>query len=144
MDMHVNYLAILVSALAAFFLGWAWHSPMMFIKPWSKELGFDKIPKKEREASMKKMPQTMLGNFLTLLVTAYVLAYLIPVCQTGFQHPGIGGGLMTAGWIWFGFIATSFMNRVFWEMRSWTFYAINAGYQLASLLIMGAILAAWV
>ncbi len=144
MDIHVNYLAIFVSAVACFFLGWAWHSPLLFQKRWAKEMGHDKLSKKEKEKMMKMMPKSMVGNFITLLITAYVMAYLIPVCQTGFNHPGLAGGLMTGGWIWFGFIATALLNTVLWEGRSWTLYAINVGHHLVALLLMGAILAAWV
>ncbi|MGH9885304.1 MAG: hypothetical protein ACREBE_07235 [bacterium] len=31
---HVNYLAVLVSAVAIFMLGGLWYSPVMFAKQW--------------------------------------------------------------------------------------------------------------
>lgn len=143
MDIHINYLAIFVAALAHFFLGWAWHSPILFMKPWMKEMGFPKKSKKELEAAMKGMWKPMLGNYLALLVTAYVLAYLIQACDAFFHHSGVAGGLETVGWLWLGFYAPTLLNTVLWEQRSWTLYAINISYHLVGLLLMGAILAAW-
>jgi len=39
-----------------------------------------------------------------------------------------------------GFVATVLLNGVTYEMRTWRFYSINAGYQLVGLLAMGTVL----
>jgi hypothetical protein len=143
MEIHLNFGALLVSSLAYFFLGWAWHSPLLFMKAWVKEMGFPKLSKKEREKRMKGMWKPMLGNFLALLVTAYVFTYVIQYSQAFYKTSGPAGGLMSAFWLWLGFIATTLLNTVLWEGRSWKLFAINASYHLCGLLLMGAILAAW-
>src|SRR5262245_11433222 len=38
---HVNYLAVVVAAVAAFLLGWLWYSPLLFLKPWMRLRGLD-------------------------------------------------------------------------------------------------------
>lgn len=43
---EINYLAVLVAALANFFLGALWYSPVMFAKPWSKMI-FGDVPMEE-------------------------------------------------------------------------------------------------
>jgi len=143
MGITVNYGAVLVSALAYFFLGWAWHSPLLFMKPWMKEMAFKKKSKKEMEAAMKGMWKPMLGNFLALLVTAYVFDHVIQFAAAFYKTSGYSNGLMAAFWVWLGFFATTILNTVLWENRSWKLYAINVSYHLCGLLLMGGILAAW-
>jgi hypothetical protein len=38
----INYWAVIVAAGSTFALGSLWYSPLMFEKPWMKELGFTK------------------------------------------------------------------------------------------------------
>ncbi len=40
---HVNYLAVLVAALAVFVLGWLWYSPLLFFKPWMRLRDMDPV-----------------------------------------------------------------------------------------------------
>ncbi len=143
MEMHTNYLAVLVSAIACFFLGWAWHSKLLFQKAWAKEMGHDKMSKKEKEKAMKMMPKSLIGNFLALLVTAYVLTHVIQACSAFDRTEGIAAGLQAGFFIWLGFVATTLLNTVLWEGRSWKLYFINVGHHLAGLLLMGSILAVW-
>src|SRR6266568_1414389 len=67
---HVNYLAILVAAVAVFVLGWLWYSPLLFFKPWMRLRGMDPV------AAMAgaKMPA---GKLLIELVRCLVLACVI-------------------------------------------------------------------
>src|SRR5256886_12575204 len=67
---HVNYLAVLVAAVAVFVLGWLWYSPLLFYKPWMRLRGMDPV------AAMAgaKMPG---GKLLIELVRCLVLAYVI-------------------------------------------------------------------
>lgn len=52
---------------------------------------------------------------------------------------------MQAGfWAWLGFVATIMLGMTLWEGKPFRLYLLNAGYQLLNLLVMGAILAAWV
>lgn len=99
--------------------------------------------KKDREKMMKGMWKPMLGNFLALLLTAYVLTYVIQSAEAFSKTSGVAAGLQAGFWIWLGFIATTALNTVLWEKASWKLYFINVGHHLAGLLLMGAILAAW-
>ncbi len=143
MEVQFTLVGILVSALAYFFLGWAWHSPLLFVKPWSKEMGFDKMSKKESAAKMKEMPKAMMGNFLALLVTAWVLSHVIQFAGAFLHKTGPIHGAITGFFIWLGFISTTLMNTVLWEGRSLKLYFINVSFHLVGLMLMGAILAAF-
>src|SRR6266550_2472245 len=67
---HVNYVAVLVAAVAVFVLGWLWYSPLLFFKPWMRLRGMDPV------AAMAgaKMPA---GKLLIELVRCLVLACVI-------------------------------------------------------------------
>jgi hypothetical protein len=41
--MHVNYLAVLLAAVAVFVLGWLWYSPLLFLRPWMRLRGIDPV-----------------------------------------------------------------------------------------------------
>jgi hypothetical protein len=142
MEVHVNWLAVAVAAIAHFFIGWLWYS-VLFMKPWLKEMGMDKLTPKQRKEGMKEMPKSMAINFVTLLVTAWVLTYVIQFAAAFYKISGVMAGIQSAFWVWLGFYATTLVNAVLWEKRSWKLYGINVSHHLAGLLAMGIILAAW-
>ncbi|HEX2712884.1 MAG TPA: DUF1761 family protein, partial [Candidatus Acidoferrales bacterium] len=64
----MNYLAVVVAAVAVFVLGWLWYSPLLFYKSWMRLRGLDPI------AAMAgaKMPVGKLAlEFVRCLVLAY-------------------------------------------------------------------------
>jgi hypothetical protein len=139
-DIHINYLAVLVAAVACFLIGWLWHT-VLFGKIWIKLMGFDKLDKKKQQAMMKTMGRSMAFNFLTLLVMAYCMAWSVQ-SGAGFYHvSGVVLGLQTGFWLWLGFTATSQLNEVLWGGRPFKLYLINVGQYLVSYLVAGVILA---
>jgi hypothetical protein len=55
----------------------------------------------------------------------------------------LGAGIALGAMVWLGFIATVTLASVLYEKRSVNLYILNNGYQLVSLVVMGAIVAAW-
>ena len=132
---EVNYLAVLVAAVASFLLGWLWYGPF-FGKPWMKLMNFDKNSMK----SMKLSPVTaMILGFLTYLVIAYVLAGFISILNSA----TIVEGMKIAFWIWLGFIATTTLGSFLWEGKSIKLYLLNNAYNLLNILVIAVILTAW-
>jgi len=132
---EVNYLAVLVAAVASFLLGWLWYGPF-FGKPWMKLMNFDKNSMK----SMKLSPVTaMILGFLTYLIIAYVLAGFISILNAA----TIVEGMKIAFWIWLGFIATTTLGSFLWEGKSIKLYLLNNAYNLLNILVIAVILTAW-
>jgi hypothetical protein len=50
---------------------------------------------------------------------------------------------MVGALTWLGFVAVSTISRVTYEGATWRLFAISTGYNLVTLLLMGAILGAW-
>jgi hypothetical protein len=55
----------------------------------------------------------------------------------------VGAGISLGAMVWLGFIATVTLASVLYEKRSVNLYILNNAYQLVSLVVMGAIVAAW-
>ena len=127
----VNYLAVLVAAVAAHVLGFLWYGPL-FGKKWKSLM---KVTEKDKHKGMAK---TMVGSFLSTLVMAYVLAWFV-----GYVGLSPMAGAMTGAAAWLGFLATSQMGMVFWENKPWSLYLLSTGHYLVSLVVMGAIVGAW-
>ncbi len=132
----MNYVTILIAAVVQMAIGFAWYSPMFFGKEWMKLMGYSE---KSMEEAKKKMGQIYGVAFVGALVMAYVLAQLIDM--TGAAT--VQEGMQLAFWAWFGFIAPVMLTDVLFGGKPMKLYFINVTYQLAGMLAMGALLAAW-
>jgi hypothetical protein len=132
----INYLAVIVSAVAAMVLGSLWYGPL-FGKPWMAMMGITK----ESIAQGKKQDMAKSYGFMALgsLVMAYVFAHTFVFATNYTQTFGVAGGLTNAVWTWLGFIAPVTMGTVLWEGKPWKLWMLNSGYYLASLAVMGVI-----
>jgi hypothetical protein len=74
--MNINYIAVLVAAVAQFIFGAIWYMPI-FGKLWGKIHGFDKVSPEEQKVMTKKMAPLLVVQFIFTLVTTIVLAFLI-------------------------------------------------------------------
>lgn len=138
---EVNYLALILAAVAQMVLGFLWYGPL-FGKEWSKLRGFnfDKLSKEEQ----KKMQQQMMPwygvTFVVSLVTAYVLAHVMFLSQNFFAYTPLMTGLTTAFFMWLGFMMPVRLYNEIFGGNNWKLFGIDTGYSLASLLAMGAVL----
>jgi hypothetical protein len=133
----INFWAVLVAAIASFVIGWAWYSPLLFVKPWMRLRGIN--PDEAMRAGMKMPYGTMAIDFVATLVVAFFIA------EFAMWVGAISaiGGMVLAFWIWLGFYATTLLGGVLWEKAPLRLYMITAGRWLVSLLAMGAIIGAW-
>jgi hypothetical protein len=129
---EINYLAVLVSALAFFLLGSIWYSPILFANAWMKELGFTK-----ENMAGGNMFKTFGLSFLLMLIMAFNLAAFIGNGQ-GFQFGLTAGALAGIGWV-----ALAIGVNFLYERRSFRMWLITAGYMAIGFTIMGAIIGAW-
>jgi Protein of unknown function (DUF1761) len=136
---HVNWLAILVAAISTMVLGFLWYSPVLFAKPWMREMGYDLNDKARMEEMKKSAGPAYGGSFVASLVSAFVLALLF----NWFQNYTVRFGLLVGFHVWLGFVATVQFTGALFMKQSMKLFAINTGYQLVCYLVMGAILAVW-
>lgn len=134
---QVNLVAVLVAAIVNMVLGFLWYGPL-FGKIWMKAMGYTQkdAEKMKKEGNMGKIYGLA---FIGGLVMAYVLAAFIGLIGANTAAAGAQVGF----WAWLGFIVTKSFTDVLFEGKNWTAYYLSMGYQLVSLLAMGAILASW-
>jgi len=131
--MRINYLAVLVAAIAYWVLGAVWYG-VLFNKPW---MALEHMTIERAESVHPAIPY--LVAFLLELLIAYSLAQLCIWRNANTAGRGASVGVL----VWIGFIGPiAFMNYMF-EMRPKELYAINEFYPLAGLVLMGVILGGW-
>jgi hypothetical protein len=139
----INYLAVILSAVVAMGIGFAWYGPL-FGKKWSELMGWGVMtPEKMAEMQKKARPAYAI-SFVGSLLMAYVLAHSIVFAGAFLNVTGIAAGLQAAIWSWLGFVAPVTIGTVLWDGKPWMLWVINAGYYLVLLLAMGIILGLWV
>lgn len=129
----VNWIAILVAAIAWMIIGFLWFGPI-FGKAWMKGMGA-KMP--------SKMPKGMEKNYIIAFIGALITMYVFSWAIHAMSIMDAGTVLTFAFFTWLGFFATTALGGVLWEGKSWTWYAINTLYYLVSLGIAGIILITW-
>ena len=131
---QVNWLAVLVGALAYFFLGAIWYSAL-FRNAWIKATGVNMNDPNGR----KGFAGIMITSFITILVTSIGLALLITRIQSGGWMTGVKIGLI-AGVC---FSAATICNSYLYEKRPIALSTINSLYNIVGCVIAGIIIAIW-
>lgn len=128
---HVNWLAVVVAAIAPFAVGFLWYGPL-FGKAWMAGSGMT-----PERAEQGNMPMIFGLSLVLQLVQAGALAMFIGAEATlGFA---VLAGFMT-GAFW---VATAMGITYLFEQRPMGHFLVNASYHIVAFTAMGAILGAW-
>lgn len=133
----INYLAILVSAIAGMVVGYLWYGPI-FGKMWMSLSG---ITKEQIEAAKAKggMGKNYAIAYVFAAVMAFVLGYFVNVLGV----VDAGGAFQLTFWVWLGFIVTTMANSVLWDNKPWKLYFLNIAHYLVAIYIMALVLTLW-
>ena len=137
MDIQVDWLGVLVAAAAGMAVGSVWYSKVLFGKQWQQLVGLkDSDMKQGATAAMAK------AALLTLL-KAYVLSHIVFLSHSFYNYGWVQTGLTSAVWVWLGFVATSHIMQGAFEQRDNKLVLLNITNELVTLLVMGAIVGAF-
>ena len=129
----LNYLAILLAALAAF--GWGAIYYMTLSKQWLAAVG---ISKEQMQAGASASPFVI--SFVALIVMSWVLAGTV-----GHLGPGqvtLKNGIISGLFLWLGFITTTvFVNNAY-PGRKYSLSVIDSIHWLGVVVIEGAVIGA--
>lgn len=132
--MQINFLAVGLAALAAFFLGYLWYT-VLFAKPWQALIGM-KSSGKDGETQAPNLGKLLIGSLILEIIMALNLAAFIgPDADWSF---GLAAGL-AAG---IGWVALAFGVNYMFEGKSFKLWLINAGYNTVVFAVMGWIIGA--
>lgn len=128
----LNYLAILLAALAAF--GWGAIYYMTLSKQWLAAVGMTKEQMQSRSAA------PFVISFIALIVMSWVLAGTL-----GHLGPGqvtVKNGIISGLFLWLGFIVTTvFVNNAY-PGRKYSLSVIDSIHWLGVVVIEGAVIGA--
>ena len=129
-----NYWAIAVAAIASFLFEAVWYS--IFLQKWLD--GIDRT----REWLMSQGVSEAV-QFGTALVAAAVIATSIS-CVVQLTGPQTAlRGIRVAVMLWLGFVVTTWATEYIFEVRPLSLFAINTGFWLLGMILMGAIVGGW-
>lgn len=164
--METNYLYIALAALVPLVMGFIWYGPMLFQKAWMKQMGFT-------EESLKggNMALIFILSYVFSFMVAFFLQF-ITIHQTGafssmlesgateltgdalayyegfmakygnnyrtFKHGALHGAI---GGVFF--ILPILATQAMFERKTVKYVAINVGYWVITLALMGGIVCQW-
>jgi hypothetical protein len=129
-----NYLAITLAAVACFLLEAAWYS--FFIQDWLDGIG-------RTSAWLMATGVNPALQYATALLSAAVIAAAIS-CVTQLTGPQTAlRGMRVAALLWLGCVLTTWSTEYVFEVHTYKLFAINTGFWLIGMVIMGAIVGAW-
>lgn len=135
----VNYLAILVSAIAVMAIGATWYHKVVFGSKWLMLVGLRANTPEEKEVMNKKAMTAMVFGFGASLVMAFVTANVLRWLNVN----QLTQALQVGFYIWLGFVATVVIMNVMYQQKKLVLFFIDSGFQLASILAITTIIYFW-
>ena len=135
----VNWLAVIVAALAYFAIGAIWYIPATPMgQAWAKAIGFTRHPGEMDQANPAIYAFPLVAHVLTAAVTAALANAL--------QVQSLTDGLLLGAIVWIGYhVPNWIMASVFnpHAKQPMNLIALYSGHHLLGMLAMGAVLGAW-
>lgn len=128
----INYLAVLVAAVAYWILGALWYSPVLFAKPWQK---YVQITEEDKKNMVMPMVLSFIGFFIICLGMAIFTTYMLPADMVRGLKIAILAGIV------FMFVP-KWINSLYGKTPA-TLLLIDAGYHFVGFIIAALIITAW-
>jgi len=134
-EIYINVPAVLVAAVSSLVVGGLWYSPLMFAKPWAAAVGLTE----EEIRAGGSQPMLYITAFLGGLAGAFVVA----VVSSWAEVTSLVDGMLVGLLIGIGAVAANKWIAAGFEKRSKALFLINAGADIVTFAVMGAIIGAW-
>ena len=132
----VRILPVLLSAIAVFVLGALWYSPFLFGRAWVRAHGYTEEKISQMRASAGRAYAVSFVCYVVMAVAMSILIGRMDVRMTV-------GGVKLGAVLGIGFAATLSLTANMFSEKRLSAWLIDAGYQIAYLILMGVILVAW-
>ena len=129
----INWIGLVGAAVLKVALGMVWWAPGVFWAEWSRLTGISEA--KAKPGMPRAFAVEVIGSFLTSFVLLHAVFY------AGARTAPMG--MMVGFMNWLGFVAVVQIQSVTYEQRPFKLFQINTGFQLVSLVLMGAVLSLW-
>ena len=142
----VNYPAVFVAAIVIFLLGGLWYSPVLFAKRWIALQGRTE-EQMRADAAGANMPVMYLIAFIAALIIAFAMGVLanvfVPRARTT-EARWLWQGVKLGLFAWVGFVLPTSYATALFSMKPRQLWMIDAGYNLVSFILAGAIILGWI
>jgi len=129
-----NYPANLVAAVACYLIAAAWYST--FMQKWLDGTGRTH----EWLVTSGLNPAIQYG---TSLLCAFIVATVLSAFIQISGPQSLWRGMKVGAGAWLGFVVPVWGTEYIFEIRPWSLYAINCGFWLIGLVVVGAIVGIW-
>lgn len=133
----VNWMAVGAAGVAMFLLGGVWFQAL-FGKAWQAQCGYG--GEKLDEMRKQTPPPVFLGVMLACYLVMSVVTAMLVVAM---DVRGAGAGAKLAGLLWVGPTAAALLTNHIASDRRLGAFAIEAGFLLVAMPVMGVILGTW-
>lgn len=130
---EVNWIGIVVAALAGFLVGGIWYGPIMG-KKWMGAVGLT-----EEQIKEGNMALIYGGAFAFSLLASWTLAHTFATFDFWGDPVSFQGKILTAVGVAFGFIIPAIGTNYLFSQKSKTLFFIDAGYWLLFYAAMGVV-----
>lgn len=135
MTIEVNWIAILLAAISSMIVGSLWYGPL-FGKLWIRLANV----KRDTNFTTQKAVLMYLKTFLSSLLTAVVLAYVIAMIHNGSTETYFVDAVFVGMMLWAGFTAARVFMHDMFEGRPTQLTALTIAHELVTILVMSAII----
>jgi hypothetical protein len=132
---QLNWLHVIVAAIAFFVLGALWYSPVLFSRPWAKLVNLNM----SNPDAKKGMGMMMFASFILMIICCSALAVVFSIIQIDTAFSAIKFGLFFG----VGFALTAVSISFIYERKPLALHAIDIGYLIAGIVIASLILVLW-
>lgn len=129
---NINYLAVAAAAIVSFVFGGIWYSALS--RQWLDAVG------RPPDGRGKEGLGLYLLTFLAQVVMAWMLAGALLYLFRGGVPAGLRTGMVTAAFLWFGFVVTTMAVNYAFHGAKTKLTLIDGAHWLGVLLIQGGIL----
>lgn len=132
---NLNWLHLLVAAIAYFAVGALWYSPVLFSNAWANAVGL-----KTDDPELKKtFPIALLGSFLMMCLTVVALG----IIQQKIPAVGISGAMKVGLFFGLCFSAMGIGISYIYQRKPLVLYLIDCGYHIVGCCIASIIIVLW-
>lgn len=134
---EVNFLALILAVIVSMVIGFAYYMNPIIARPWMKLMGYGKDDVKPTGSEMAKLYVT---SAVLAFITAFILSHVMTMSIAYFDYSPVATGIITAFWMWLGFIMPVQATDVLFSKKPIKLFVINTIYQLLALLGMGVVI----
>lgn len=134
---ELNWLAVIVGAVAYFALGALWYSPALFGRQWQRSIGWD---------PEQRLPQMKATTYVVPLVAFLVMAVAVGLLAAVTESDTIGEGVVLGLILGIGLsLMHTLVDATFDpnKPQPYTWFAINGSYHALGLLIIAVVVSVW-